>query len=46
MNQDAGRIIDTFGEQGSGPLLIVLAGIHGNEPAGIEALVRVMGKPI
>ncbi len=44
MNQNAGRIIVTFGEQGSGPLLIVLAGIHGNEPAGIEALLRVMGK--
>lgn len=35
------RVLGRFGAAGSGPLLIVTGGIHGNEPAGIHALRRV-----
>ena len=32
------RIIDSYQGKERGPLLLVLGGIHGNEPAGIQAL--------
>lgn len=35
------RIIGSVGERGKGPLLFVIAAMHGNEPAGVEALRRV-----
>lgn len=35
------RLIGEYGQGGEGPLAIFLAGIHGNEPAGITALARV-----
>ena len=35
------RIIGTYGKPGSGPLVIAIAGLHGNEPAGVNALERV-----
>ncbi len=44
MNLEAGRVIGTFGNPAQGPLLIVLGGIHGNESAGVEALMRVFEK--
>lgn len=36
------HVIGTFAGQRSGPSLICAAGIHGNEPAGVEALKRVL----
>jgi succinylglutamate desuccinylase len=36
------RELGRYGGERSGPLLIVTAGIHGNEPAGVVALGRVM----
>lgn len=36
------HVIGTFVGQGGGPSLICAAGIHGNEPAGVEALKRVL----
>jgi succinylglutamate desuccinylase len=38
---EIGRIIGERGETGKGPLLIITAGIHGNEKSGIEASQRV-----
>lgn len=38
----ADRIIGTYGQDEAGPLVMVLGGIHGNEPAGIRALQRVL----
>ena len=35
------RIIGTYASNEPGPLLIVIAGMHGNEPAGVLALDRV-----
>lgn len=35
------RLIGRYGGGGEGPLLICIAGLHGNEPAGVEALRRV-----
>lgn len=35
------RLIGEYGNYNSGPLFIVLAGIHGNEKAGIFALERI-----
>ncbi|MEE9270564.1 MAG: succinylglutamate desuccinylase/aspartoacylase family protein [Candidatus Krumholzibacteria bacterium] len=35
-----GRVIGRYGEP-DGPLLIVVAGLHGNEPAGVEACRRL-----
>lgn len=32
------RIIGTYSENKKGPLLVVIGGIHGNEPAGIKAI--------
>lgn len=36
------RLIGEYGDYNSGPLFIVLAGIHGNEKAGIFALERIL----
>lgn len=36
------RVIGRRGSAAAGPLLIVTAGIHGNEPAGVIALRRVL----
>jgi len=35
------RIIDTYEGLPTGPLVVAMGGIHGNEPAGIQALQRV-----
>lgn len=35
------RVLGRYGGRVSGPVLLCLAGIHGNEPAGIVALQRV-----
>lgn len=35
--QNHNRYIGTAGEPGKGPSLIIIAGMHGNEPAGIHA---------
>ncbi|HSM08006.1 MAG TPA: succinylglutamate desuccinylase/aspartoacylase family protein [Gemmatimonadota bacterium] len=37
-----GRIIGTYGNDASGPLLLCVGGIHGNEPSGVVALRRVI----
>ncbi|MFN0037250.1 MAG: succinylglutamate desuccinylase/aspartoacylase family protein [Saprospiraceae bacterium] len=37
----AARLIGTFGGQTPGPLFIVIAALHGNEPAGVRALELV-----
>lgn len=36
------RLIGRAGKPGTGPVLLVVAGIHGNEPAGIHAARRVL----
>lgn len=38
------RIIGDFQNGAEGPLLFVLAGLHGNEPAGVHALRRVFAR--
>ena len=38
------HVIGTFAGQPRGPSLICAAGIHGNEPAGVEALKRVLDR--
>ena len=35
------RILGRAGSSASGPTLVCIAGIHGNEPAGLDALARV-----
>lgn len=40
----ADRIIGTYGQEQSGPLVIAVGGIHGNEPAGVKALERVFAR--
>lgn len=40
----AGRIIGTYGDDASGPLLLCVGGIHGNEPSGVVALRRVIAR--
>ena len=35
----AERVLGDFGAENEGPLLILVGGVHGNEPAGREALV-------
>lgn len=44
MSADPGRVIGSYEEGKSGSLLVFLAGIHGNEPAGVKALERVFSK--
>lgn len=39
-----GRIIGTYGDDASGPLLLCVGGIHGNEPSGVVALRRVIAR--
>lgn len=41
MNQDTKRIIGEYQTGNEGPLLFLSAGIHGNEPSGVEALEKV-----
>lgn len=36
------RIIGTYGNENKGPTVVCIAGIHGNEPAGVLALRRVL----
>jgi hypothetical protein len=36
------RILGEIGPDGPGPTLLVFSGVHGNEPAGIEASKRVL----
>lgn len=38
------RVIGRHGNAAAGPLLIVTAGIHGNEPGGVIALRRVLAR--
>jgi succinylglutamate desuccinylase len=42
--QLAPRVIGTYGQDEEGPLVIAIGGIHGNEPAGVMALERVLAK--
>lgn len=41
---DTRRVIGSFGKGEQGPLLFCIGGIHGNEPAGVLALHRVISK--
>ena len=36
------RIIGTYGDENTGPTVVCIAGIHGNEPAGVLALRKVL----
>jgi predicted deacylase len=36
------RCLGVYGEQGNGPTLMITAGIHGNEPAGIFAFLEFL----
>lgn len=36
------RVLGRLGTSGRGPSLVVVGGLHGNEPAGVEASVRVL----
>jgi len=36
------RILGEVGPSGSGPTLLIVGGLHGNEPAGVEASSRVL----
>lgn len=38
-----GRVIGTLVGERAGPTLILIGGVHGNEPAGVRALERVFG---
>jgi succinylglutamate desuccinylase len=38
------RILGTYGDDESGPLVLCTGGIHGNEPSGIVALRRVISR--
>ena len=38
----AERLIGRHGSAADGPLLVCVAGLHGNEPSGVEALRRVL----
>lgn len=38
------RVLGDLGDGGSGPTLVVVAGLHGNEPAGVRALEGVVGR--
>lgn len=39
---EVGRVIGEFHGKEEGPALVFFAGVHGNEPAGVIALIRVM----
>ena len=36
------QVVGSWGEQGHGPTLVVVGGIHGNEPSGVVALTRLL----
>jgi succinylglutamate desuccinylase len=38
---DLTRVLGDFGDGGEGPTLVVVSGLHGNEPAGVLACQRV-----
>jgi succinylglutamate desuccinylase len=38
------RTLGDLGDRSSGPLLVAVAGLHGNEPAGVHALRRVVAR--
>ena len=38
------RVIGRWGESVTGPLVIAIAGLHGNEPAGVTSAWRVLAK--
>ena len=40
----AERVLGDFGAQRDGPLLVLVGGVHGNEPAGVEALRDFCGE--
>ena len=44
MQASSGRTIGVYDQANPGPLLYILGGIHGNEPAGVKALQRVFEK--
>ena len=39
---DYERLIGEYGDAKAGAILVVVAGLHGNEPAGIDAVARVI----
>ncbi len=39
---DAGRVVATHGDPSAGPTLVVVGGLHGNEPGGLDAGRRVV----
>ncbi len=41
---DPGRIIGKYSSSKNGPLLFITAGVHGNEPSGVQALERVFAE--
>jgi succinylglutamate desuccinylase len=38
------RVLGRLGRRGRGPLVVVTAGLHGNEPSGIQAARRVLDR--
>ncbi len=40
----SGRLLGRHRGAGDGPLLVCLGGVHGNEPAGVDALRRVLAR--
>jgi len=41
---DYSRVVGSIGDDLSGPTVIVMAGLHGNEPSGVEAATRVLSR--
>jgi len=41
---DERRILGRYGSDASGPLVLCVAGIHGNEPSGVHAVRRVVAQ--
>ncbi|WP_121666547.1 succinylglutamate desuccinylase/aspartoacylase domain-containing protein [Mesonia aquimarina] len=41
LNKQIPRIIGTYDSKKKGPLLLITAGVHGNEPSGVQALLNV-----
>lgn len=41
---DERRILGRYGDDARGPLVLCVAGIHGNEPSGVHAVRRVIAK--
>ena len=42
MKINADRLIGTYSSNQNGPLLVISAGVHGNEPSGVIALEKVL----